>query len=185
MNRNLCLLLLVFLNLSVNVFSQSSIVSPRLTMDKNKHKTILSSTEASANHKTLLQILKATDLDDALSKEGPFTVFAPSDLAFEKLSKTTLAELLEPKNKKELQSFIGYHIIAGNFSASKILLEMCRGAGKAFFTTIQGDILTATMTGVDIILTDSLGNSAKITSADFKQSNGVIHEIDTVFRSGN
>ena len=61
---------------------------------------------------------------------------------------------------------------------------MCRGKGKASFTTVQGDELTATMQGVDIILTDNLGNTAKITTADSNQSNGVIHEIDSVIRPG-
>lgn len=144
--------------------------------------SIISNTESSKNHKMMLAAMKAADLDEILGFDGPFTVFAPSDLAFNKLPSNKVAELLNPDNKKEVQALMAYHIIAGNFSASKILKEMCRGNGKATFTTVQGDDLTATMQGVEIILTDNLGNEARITSADENQCNGVIHEIDTVIR---
>ena len=71
-----------------------------------------------------------------------------------------------------------------NFSASKILKALCRGNGVATFTTLQGTKITATMDGVDIVLTDGFGNSAKITKADSKQCNGVIHVIDSVITPG-
>jgi len=130
----------------------------------------------------LLAAMKAADLDDILGFDGPFTVFAPSDSAFEKLPRDTVAQLLDPTNKKEVQALMTYHIIAGNFSASKILRKMCNGEGIASFTTINGDELTATMQGVDIVLTDKFGNHAKITTADSNHCNGVIHEIDAVVR---
>lgn len=149
-------------------------------MDPNA--SIISNTESSENHKTLLAAMRAAELDEILGFDGPFTVFAPSDLAFEKLPSSTIAELLDPSNKKEVQALMTYHIIAGNFSASKILKAMCRGGGKASFTTVNGDQLTATMQGVDIVLTDNFGNRAKIITADANQCNGVIHEIDTVIR---
>lgn len=146
--------------------------------------SILKNTESAQNYKTLLAAMRAADLEEVLGYDGPFTVFAPSDRAFEKLSPEKIAELLLPENKKELQALMTYHIVAGNFSASKILKAMCRGAGKASFTTVQGDEVTATMNGVDIILTDNMGNSARITTADSNQCNGVIHEIDSVIRPG-
>lgn len=146
--------------------------------------SILKHTENTENHKTLLAAMRAADLEETLGFDGPFTVFAPSDSAFKKLSEKKLARLLLPENKKELYSLMTYHIVAGNFSASKILQEMCRGAGTATFITVQGNDITATMQGVDIILTDNLGNTARITSADSNQCNGVIHEIDSVIRPG-
>ncbi|MDP5062453.1 MAG: fasciclin domain-containing protein [Maribacter sp.] len=76
---------------------------------------------------------------------------------------------------------LSYHIIADKLSASTILKAMCRGNGIAKFTTIQGEKITATMRGIDIVLTDKSGNSAIIVTADSNQSNGIIHEIDTVF----
>ncbi|WP_461444160.1 fasciclin domain-containing protein [Maribacter sp.] len=178
----LSLMLLLFTYLS---FAQSPIQSsesmPSL-MRMDPEKSILKNTESSKNHQMLLAVMRASDLEEILGQSGPFTVFAPSDTAFEKLSKAKIDALLLPENKKELQSLMRYHIIAGNFSASKILKAMCRGAGKASFTTVQGDEITASMQGLDIILTDNLGNTARITTADYNQCNGVIHEIDSVIR---
>ncbi|MBT8184987.1 MAG: fasciclin domain-containing protein [Eudoraea sp.] len=142
--------------------------------------TIIESTEGSENHKTLLAAVKAADLEETLDSDGPFTVFAPSDVAFKKLSKEKITALLQPENKKELKSVLSYHIVAGNLTASKILKAMCRGSGTARFTTIQGDEITASMDGIDIVLTDCYGNSARITTADANQCNGVIHVIDSV-----
>ncbi|WP_411030953.1 fasciclin domain-containing protein [Spongiimicrobium sp. 3-5] len=143
-------------------------------------KSIIRSTEDSKNHKTLLAAVKGADLERILDEDGPFTVFAPSDTAFEKLSPERVASLLDPENKKELHSLVTYHIVAGNLTASNILKAMCRGKGKASFTTVQGNKIWATMRGIDIILSDDLGNTAKIITADSSQCNGVIHEIDSV-----
>lgn len=176
-----CLLSFSLLCFSLNMIAQRDY--DRETSSKmDPEKSIIKNTKTSENHKTLLAAMKAADLEEILDYAGPFTVFAPSDLAFEKLPKEKVAELLSPNNKKELKALLTYHIVAGNFSASKILKAMCRGNGKASFTTVQGDELTFTMEGVDIILTDNLGNKAKITTADANQCNGVIHQIDSVIR---
>ncbi|EAR00372.1 fasciclin domain-containing protein [Maribacter sp. HTCC2170] len=143
-------------------------------------KSITTTTRNSENHTTLLAIMKAADLAEVLSYDGPYTVFAPSNMAFDKSLSFKTSDLFDPENKKDLQALLRYHIIAGEFSASKILQAMCSGEGKAVFTTVQGENLTATMSGTDIILTDSFGNSARITAADSNQCNGVIHEIDSV-----
>ncbi|MEO0527227.1 MAG: fasciclin domain-containing protein [Bacteroidota bacterium] len=142
--------------------------------------SIIKSTEDSENHTTLLAAVRAVDLERTLDEDGPFTVFAPSDIAFKKLSADKVANLLLPENKQELHSVVTYHIVAGELTASKMLKAMCRGKGKATFTTVQGNEITATMRGVDIVLTDNFGNTAKITTADSNQCNGVIHEIDSV-----
>jgi len=175
----MALLLLLF---SLNTLAQSNKFPNFSATQMDPEESIIANTESSKNHKMLLAAMRAADLDEILSYDGPFTVFAPSDLAFEKLPSDTVAELLNPVNKKEVQELVNYHIIAGNFSASKILKAMCRGGGEASFTTVQGDELVATMQGIDIVITDNLGNKAKITTADANQCNGVIHEIDTVIR---
>lgn len=162
---------------SFATFSQTSLVSVNNDLLK---KTIIRSTEESQIHKILLTAVKAADLEETLAGDGPFTVFAPSDVAFKKMSADKIAALLRPENKRALQSFVTYHIVAGNFTASKILKAMCRGKGSARLTTVQGNELLATMDGLDIILTDCFGNIARITSADANQSNGVIHVIDSV-----
>lgn len=167
---------LLFL-LCFHSYSQDHIVELDRSLVNN---TIIESTEGSRYHKTLLAAVRAADLEATLDGDGPFTVFAPSDQAFKKWSPERIATLLRPENKKELQAVITYHIVAGKLTASKILKAMCRGAGKATFTTVQGDEIIATMDGIDIVLTDCCGNTARITTADAPQCNGVIHVIDSV-----
>lgn len=150
--------------------------------ETQEQQSILKITENSKNHTTLLAAIRAAELEDILGDSGPFTVFAPSDKAFENFTEKDIEVLLKPENKKRLKSLMTYHMIAGDFSASKILRAMCQGEGKATFTTVQGGEITATMKGVDIILTDDLGNTAKIITADSTQCNGVIHEIDAVIQ---
>lgn len=142
--------------------------------------SILQNANESCDHNMLSTAIKASEMEELLDTEGPFTVFAPSDVAFENLPTEKITNLLKTENRKTLKSLLSYHIIAGDFSAAKILIAMCRGNGKASFTTVQGNKLIASMRGTDIYLTDSLGNSAKITTADAKQKNGVIHIIDSV-----
>ena len=145
-------------------------------------KSILSYTAASEKFQTLWAMLKATDLGDLLDRPGSFTIFAPSERAFQNLLGLSVTDLLHPDNEDELKALMGYHIIAGKLTASKILKALCRGKGTTTFTTVQGDMITATMNGLDIILSDSFGNTATIVVADSNQRNGVIHEIDGVIR---
>lgn len=144
--------------------------------------SIVTTTAASEKFQTLSAVMKAAGLEDLLDGSAQFTLFAPSDLAFKDIHWKSASELLNPENKKELKALLGYHIVAGKLSASRILRALCQGRGKTTFTSIQGDIITATMDGLDIILSDSFGNTATIVVADANQSNGVIHQIDAVIR---
>ncbi len=175
-----CLVPPVTLLLLLTTFLSVAQENPQRSQDGEFGKSISERTEDSKNHKTLLAALKAIDLEETLDEDGPFTVFAPSDIAFQKLSADKVASLLHPENKKELHSVITYHIVAGELTASKILKAMCRGNGTATFTTVQGNKITATLSGIDIILKDNFGNAAKITTADSNQCNGIVHEIDSV-----
>ena len=177
---SLCALLIGFYSHAQDGLSQFSI-NNGVSYFKTSEKSIIEHTATVARQSTLLKVLKATNLDEVLSYNGEFTVFAPTNLAFEKLSKLTIDKLFDPQNKKILTSILSFHIIAGKLSASAILRAMCRGNGIATFTTIQGEKITATMRGLDIILTDKIGNEAIILKADANQCNGIIHEIDTVF----
>ncbi|TAI49030.1 fasciclin domain-containing protein [Flagellimonas allohymeniacidonis] len=143
-------------------------------------KETLSVTAESERHSTLFAAVKAVEMDDILEGSGPFTIFAPSNAAFEKFSSAKLKELMSAKDKSELKSLLTYHIVAGNLTASRILRALCRGKGRASFTTVQGKKLTAHMEGYDIVLTDPVGNTARITHADLSHGNRVIHEIDSV-----
>ena len=91
---------------------------------------------------------------------------------------------LHPRNIRKLRTLISYHIVAGEFTASRILQALCQGEGVAVFTTIQGGELIATMEGVDIVLTDCRGNKSRIVTADTTSENLVFHEIDRVILPG-
>ncbi|KAB5491875.1 MULTISPECIES: fasciclin domain-containing protein [Flagellimonas] len=143
-------------------------------------KSIAQNTNESVDHKILFAAVKATNLDDILEESGPFTVFAPSDAAFQRFSQEKIEQLLNANDKTELKSLLTYHIVAGQLTASKILRAMCQGNGKASFTTVQGKKLVAHLDGYDIVLTDPMGNTARITTADLNLKNGVVHEIDSV-----
>lgn len=170
---------------AVSVSAQASLINlpaeqlPSSLLISNT--TIEERTATFEQYSTLSSILKSTRLDKVLAYDGEFTVFAPSNTAFNKLPKLTAEKLLDPKNSKMVRDVLSYHIIAGKFSASSILRAMCRGKGIAKFTTILGEKITATMNGIDIVLTDNAGNKATIVRADATQSNGIIHEIDAVF----
>lgn len=129
---------------------------------------------------TLMAALEATDLLAALEDKGAFTVFAPSDAAFSKMGEAEIRQLLKPENKQLLRSLMAYHIVAGKFTAARILRALCEGEGAATFTTVQGEELLASMEGTDIVLTDCSGNQARIISADTARRNMVFHRIDKV-----
>lgn len=131
-------------------------------------------------YQTLMQAFQATELQEILNNRGPFTIFAPSDAAFEKMEPEGMGELLKPENRRSLRAVLTYHIVAGELTASRILQALCRGEGAARFTTVQGEELLATLEGSDIILTDCSGNQARIVNADFGRKNLVFHEIDAV-----
>jgi uncharacterized surface protein with fasciclin (FAS1) repeats len=149
-----------------------------------KPKTIVETTIASPQHQTLLAAVKAADLVDALSGPGPFTVFAPNDTAFAKLPDGTVATLLKAENKAQLQSVLTYHVVAGRVSAKQLVKMIKANGGTAKLTTLQGGMLSATLAGSNVIITDGAGGKATVVAADLKTSNGVIHVTDSVSLPG-
>jgi uncharacterized surface protein with fasciclin (FAS1) repeats len=143
-------------------------------------KTIVENAVNSPIHTTLVTAVKAAGLVDTLNSPGPFTVFAPTNDAFAKLSAGTVDTLLQPANKAILVKILTYHVVPGKLSAKDIAAGIKAGAGKYEMTTVEGGKLTATMKGKKIMLTDEKGGMAAITTANVFQSNGVIHVIDTV-----
>lgn len=132
------------------------------------------------DHTTLVAAVKAAGLVDTLESAGPFTVFAPTNAAFEKLPAGTVDTLVKPENKATLTSILTYHVVAGRMSSKDIAAAIRAGHGSATLTTVQGEPLTATMSGKHIILTDAKGGKSMVTIANVMQSNGVIHVVDTV-----
>lgn len=143
-------------------------------------KNIVENAVNSKDHTTLVAAVKAAGLVETLQSKGPFTVFAPTNAAFDKLPKGTVETLLKPENLKTLQTILTYHVVAGKWNASDLMNLIKKENGKATLKTVSGGTLTAWMKGKDIYLTDENGNSSKVTIADVNQSNGVIHVVDSV-----
>lgn len=143
-------------------------------------KNIIENAVNSKDHTTLVAAVKAAGLVQTLEGAGPFTVFAPTNEAFEKLPAGTVDTLLKPENKEKLTSILTYHVVPGKLDGKKLKKEIKAGGGSAMLKTVNGESLTATMEGDDVVLKDAKGGMAKVTIANVYQSNGVIHVIDTV-----
>jgi len=143
-------------------------------------KNIIQNAMNSKDHTTLVAAVKAAGLVQTLEGKGPFTVFAPTNEAFEKLPAGTLDMLLKPENKEKLAGILTYHVVAGKMTVDKLAKEIKAGDGSAELTTVNGEKLTAKMAGDSIELTDAKGGMSKVKIADVIQSNGVIHVVDTV-----
>jgi uncharacterized surface protein with fasciclin (FAS1) repeats len=143
-------------------------------------KNIVENAVNSKDHTTLVAAVKAAGLVDTLESPGPFTVFAPTNEAFDKLPAGTVDTLLKPENLAQLKKILTYHVVAGKLTAKDIAKQIKAGSGKATLTTVEGGTLIAKMQGGKLVLTDEKGGTATVTIANVIQSNGVIHVIDTV-----
>lgn len=144
------------------------------------NKTIVENAVNSPIHKTLVAAVKAAGLVDTLNGAGPFTVFAPTDDAFNKLPAGTVDTLVKPENKATLTKILTYHVVPGKVDSKELKKLIKKGGGTATLTTVEGGKLTAKASGDVITLTDEKGGSAAVTTADVYQKNGVIHVIDSV-----
>ena len=146
----------------------------------SKNKDIIDNAVNSKDHTTLVAAVQAAGLVDTLKGKGPFTVFAPTNAAFDALPAGTVDTLLKPENKAMLTKILTYHVVAGNMDSKAIAKAIKKGKGTATFTTVAGGKLMAKMDGSTLVLTDEKGGMSRVTIADVKQSNGVIHVVDTV-----
>ncbi|WP_114521661.1 fasciclin domain-containing protein [Altererythrobacter sp. ZODW24] len=142
--------------------------------------TIVDVAAGNADFSTLVTAVTAADLGATLSGDGPFTVFAPTNAAFEKLPEGTLETLTAPESKEALTGILTYHVVAGETMAAALGEAITAGEGTAVLTTVNGATLSASVDGENVILTDAAGNTATVVIADVDASNGVIHAIDTV-----
>lgn len=130
--------------------------------------TIVETAVANGSFKTLAAALEAGELVDALGGEGPFTVFAPTDAAFEKLPEGTLARLLKPENKGLLRAILTYHVVSGRLPASRVV-------ERPYATTLNGQRIDFEVTDEGVRVDD-----ARVAKTDIECSNGIIHVIDSV-----
>jgi uncharacterized surface protein with fasciclin (FAS1) repeats len=144
-------------------------------------RNIIENAVNSADHTTLVAAVKAAGLVETLEGAGPFTVFAPTNEAFDKLPAGTVDTLLKPENKSTLAKVLTYHVVAGRLSKSDLMKKIKEGNGSAELTTVEGGKLWVSLhDGKHIMLKDEKGGTALVTIANVFQSNGVIHVIDTV-----
>lgn len=178
MKTNIITAAVVGLLISSASFAQTTMVGGEQMYPK---KNIVENAVNSKDHTTLVAAVKAAGLVDALQGEGPFTVFAPVNDAFENLPAGTVETLLKPENKDALSNVLTYHVVSGKYDFDAIAKLVKSGKGKATLTALNGGTLTATMNGDhNIMLTDENGGKANISVYDVYQSNGVIHVIDSV-----
>ena len=132
------------------------------------------------NFSTLVAAVQAAELVDALSSDGPFTVFAPTNDAFNNLPDGTLSTLLQPENQETLQSILTYHVVAGQFMAEDVVQALNDNSGQFTVETLQGGELTLKLWEGNVYVKDTNGNKAQIIITDVEASNGVIHAINNV-----
>lgn len=143
-------------------------------------KNIVENAVNSADHETLVAAVTQAGLVETLMGPGPFTVFAPTDAAFDRISDDSLSQLMMDQNKGQLTQILTCHVVAANAMSDAIMGMIADDNGSHPVETVGGCVLQAKMAGDKITLTDEQGRVANVTIADVKQSNGVIHVIDRV-----
>ena len=163
---------------SATSFAQKTIEVGGAAMYPNKN--IVENAVNSKDHTTLVAAVKAAGLVETLEGTGPFTVFAPTNAAFDMLPAGTVPALLKEENKALLTNVLTYHVVPGKYDAAELAALIAKNNGKATLKTVQGDNLYFTKKGNTIMVLDEKGGMASITIKDVYQSNGVIHVIDHV-----
>jgi uncharacterized surface protein with fasciclin (FAS1) repeats len=143
-------------------------------------KTIVENAVNSKDHTTLVAAVKAAGLVDTLSGPGPFTVFAPTNAAFAALPAGTVETLVKPENKAQLTKILTYHVVPGTYTSRDLTALAKKNGGEAELKTVGGGSLAVIQKGKNLYVADTKGNTARVTTADVMQSNGVIHVIDHV-----
>ncbi|WP_243834455.1 fasciclin domain-containing protein [Maribacter caenipelagi] len=142
--------------------------------------TIVDVAVGNENFTTLVAAVTAADLVETLSSEGPFTVFAPVNSAFEALPAGTVESLLEPSSKDALSGLLTYHVVSGKYAAADVIKAITDNNGSFAVKTVQGGTIILSLNGDKVMLEDEKGNMVTVIIADVAASNGVIHAIDAV-----
>ncbi len=143
-------------------------------------KNIIENAVNSKDHTTLVAAVKAAGLVETLQGKGPFTVFAPTNEAFAKLPPGTVDTLLKPENKPMLVKILTYHVVPGNYSAADLMKMVKAGGGKVMLKTVENEPLTISESGTKLFVSGAKSGVAEVTIPNVKQSNGVIHVINSV-----
>lgn len=148
--------------------------------------TVVEVAQDNPDFSTLVTAVTTANLAETLSGEGPFTVFAPTNAAFEKLPEGAVEDLLKEENRATLTGVLTYHVVPGKTDAATLIKMINDNGGSAELGTVNSSAkLTATLDGENVVLTDAAGNKATVTATDVEASNGIIHVIDTVVMPGS
>lgn len=150
------------------------------TTTEVKTTTIVDVAAGNPDFSTLVAAVKAAGLVETLSGDGPFTVFAPTNAAFEKLPAGTVDGLLKPENVEKLKGLLTYHVVSGKFDAATVTDAITKGKGKYTVTTVNGGKIDLSLKDGKVVLTDANGKTSTVAMADVAASNGIIHAIDSV-----
>jgi uncharacterized surface protein with fasciclin (FAS1) repeats len=179
--------------LGANIAAQSPSFAQEMNKEQTKmvggaamypSKNIIQNAVNSKDHTTLVAAVKAAGLVETLEGKGPFTVFAPTNEAFAKLPAGTVDTLLKPENKAKLTKILTCHVVAADAMSGTIKKMIKDDGGAHKVKTVGGCMLNVKMSGDKLEIVDEKGQTATVTIADVKQSNGVIHVIDTVLLPG-
>jgi len=145
----------------------AALLALNLSAQAAKDKDIVETAQSTGTFTTLVAALKAADKAEMLKEDGPYTVFAPTDEAFNKLPKGTVESLLKPENKEKLAGILAYHVVEGKVMAADV-------------KTMKADTAHGAQLDVKVSGSNVTVNNAKVVKTDVTASNGVIHVIDTV-----
>ena len=148
------------------------------TMYANRN--IIQNATNSPIHTTLVRAVQAAGLVDTLSGPGPFTVFAPTDQAFQNIPAATLQALMQPAARAQLSQILTYHVVPGSLDAAELMRRIEAGGGEAVINSVEGSPLTFTEVNGAVAVTDERGGVGYVTQADVHQSNGIIHVLNNV-----
>ncbi|TYB77324.1 fasciclin domain-containing protein [Bizionia saleffrena] len=164
------------INSAIYMFSKSKITTPRTV----EGTTVFAYLNNSEDHTFLVRAIKLVGLEETLKGKGPFTVFAPTNAAFNALPEKTLETLLEAENREALKEMLTYHVMPGNQGVNELTRAVNGNGGEARLKTLNGTTLTATLHGDKIVLIGANGVKSTIISGDKTQTNGMVHTINTV-----
>lgn len=153
--------------------SESTESDDDTTMDEEMPATVVDIAAGNDDFSTLVAAVEAADLVETLQGDGPFTVFAPTNAAFEALPAGTVDTLLKPENKDQLAAVLTYHVVPSKAMSTDLSDGMT-------VKTVQGEELTVGISGGTVTITDANGGEATVAQADIEAENGVVHVIDKV-----
>ena len=160
--------------------TDNTMVMENTMMEEEQGETLVDVAQGNQDFSTLVSAITTAELGETLSGDGPYTVFAPNNAAFDKVEDATLEGLMSEDQRDELSNLLTYHVVEGNVTAADLMQQIEDAGGTLELTTVSGGTLSAMVEGDNVVLTDANGNTSTVTSTDIEASNGVIHVIDTV-----